>query len=587
MLRNLLIATACCAAVIAGGCTAAPARPPRRPAPQERGDRELRVSREGDRVRIVDGAGRALYDQRELGLSSARNNREAVVPAVEVVARPDGMDLVYTYTNDRSHERPLADMRVGALLMPDSLIMQDANMRGGEDVRISHDERPTIAYTYPSNIYSPVYVLRDDELAVGVSVMYPLMEYRHDVQFRLASAKPGLVRGEARGWVLDLRMSTQEGDTTGKGWVSYPAAIAPGESRVYTVAVRFTERPTEWVRTLLPYREYFRARYGGVQYDRRDGPILGYPTGSAQHITPRNPYGFRSEKLRPDVHGFGPIVEHMLSPKGWPEVMVVKPTGQYFKNQGWNYPFLFASPLESTTQFRTAFDRRTGLASLPSRGKELALWWGRALQVATEWDPETCETLDPGNPDHRARARRELEAAARLGATTIGLDAFSHTILPVWESYAWLSDLRREFPQFHFIVEPMACDVLHTLAPTWLRGWDEDRDHLRSPEDVYRFSGPHRLADFLLPGHECILAMRYQALRTQFGIPETQERVDADAARFASWGFRPEIFTTLDLSRNVRAARSWLSTVPADLQIPEREWREGAERPRAEASAGW
>ncbi|HZW10465.1 MAG TPA: hypothetical protein VFF69_11230 [Phycisphaerales bacterium] len=535
----------------------------------------VRVTTDGGRVVVTDIAtGRILYDQRTLKMYNNRNTGEMIVPTIEVVPQPMGMDLVYTYTNSGAATRPLSDMRLGALVMPDELIMQDANMLGGQDAEISHDNKPTIAYTYPSNIYSPVYVLRDAEFAVGVSVLYPLMEYQHDVQLRLGSAPTNGPADQPRGWMLDLRVSTLDGDTSGKkGWVSFPAEVAPGQSKSYTVAVRFSKRPAEWVRTLTPYRDYFRDLYGGVQYDRRDGAIQGYSTGAEMHISANNPFGFRSEKLRPDLHGFGPMVNHLLSAEGWPEVMVVKPTGQYLNNRDWNYPFLFVSQLDSTPQFQTAFDPGVGLASIPRRGRELSLWWGRALQVAAQWDPVACDPLDINNADHRARGRAELEAAARLGATSIGLDCFSHNTVPVWDSYRWLRDMEKDFPQFRFIVEPMASDVLHTLAPTWLRGWEERESELERPEDVYRFTGPHMLADFLLPGHECVLAMRYQALLDEFGIPESQERIDNDAARFASWGFRPEIFTSFNLSEPVSAVESWRFSIPADLQIPESEWR--------------
>ncbi|HZW10466.1 MAG TPA: hypothetical protein VFF69_11235 [Phycisphaerales bacterium] len=527
----------------------------------------------GDRIVVTDrDSGRVLYDQRTLRLYDSRKSDELVVPTVSVVPHPTGMDLVYTYTNDRGYTRPLADMRIGVFALEDELIMQNADMRGGDDLAISHDNRPTIAYTYPSNIYSPVYVLREQNLAMGLSVHYPMMEYQHDVQIRLASAPEDGPPDQPQGWMFTLRVSTLDGDTQGKkGWICYPAAVGPRQTQSYTVAIRFTNRSREWVRTLVPYREYFRGMYGGVHYVRREHAILGYTTGDAADLREDNQFGFRSEQVRPDIHGFGPMVQHMLRPQGWREIMLVKATGQFYTNRNWNYPFLFASELDRSPEFQTAFDPVIGLASLPMHGRELSLLWGRALEVAEEWDPVNCETFDLFSQDHRNRAFAELDAADRLGATTIGLDCYSHHTAPVWETYVWLKEMQRRYP-FQFVIEPMASDVLHTLAPTQLRGWEERESKLNIPSDIYHFTGPHLLADFLLPGHECVLAMRYTALEEVFGIEVTQALIDFDVLRFASWGFRPEMFTEFDLTREVRAAKTWLSTVPEDLQIPEKEW---------------
>jgi hypothetical protein len=75
------------------------------------------------------------------------------------------------------------------------------------------------------------------------------------------------------------------------------------------------------------------------------------------------------------------------------------------------------------------------------------------------------------------------------------------------------------------------------------------------------------MADFLLPGHETWGTMRYGGYRL-FNVEVTPEIIAADAQRFASWGFRPLVFTDLDLTRPVQAAESWRTTVPPDLALP-------------------
>ncbi|MBK7403440.1 MAG: hypothetical protein IPJ41_02100 [Phycisphaerales bacterium] len=512
---------------------------------------------------------RVLLDQRNLKAYNNRNKPELVVPTMEVVAQSSGVDLVYTYTNDQGYARPLADMRVGTLVMPDNLVFEDTKMLGGQDMEISPDHRPSMAYTYPDNTYSPVYVLRDGQQAVGVSLLYPLFEYKHDVQFRLQQAPPPS-GDEVRGWYLDIRVSNLPGDSDGRGFITYPASLAAGESRSYTVTVRWDRKPEEWVRTLLPYREYFRSHFGGVQYERRTDAIVAYSTSESSFLSQGNPYGFRAERIRPDMHGFGPMVDQMLAPKGWPELLVIKPSGQYFNARGWNYPFKMLTELETSPELQTAFDPEVGLASIPERGRHLSLWWGRALQVAEQWEPTQCHPLDPGSESDRQLAFAELDLARQAGATGIGLDTFAHDVVPVWESYAWLQEMVRRYPEMHFFTEPVASDVLHSVAPTWLRGWTES-DKNDSPDDIYRVKGPHMLADFLLPGHEILLPMRYQAFG-EFNILPSASRVNNDAQRFASWGFRPTIYSAFDLRAPVMASESWLTSIPSDLQIPRSEW---------------
>lgn len=528
------------------------------------------VNTDDDRIRITDlDTGRVLYDQRNLRTYTHRNISEMVIPTLDVVPQPAGMDLVYTYTNNLSETRPLADMRIGTLVMPDSLTFQDTKDLGGQDRFITPDDRPSIAYTYPDNTYSPVWVFRDDEQAVGVSVLYPLFQYKHDIQFRLREA-PAPDEG-MRGWYIDLRLSSMPGDTTGKGWIDYSASLAPGESRTYTVTVRFDRTPEEWVRTLLPYRDFFREHFGGVQYQRRTHAIMGYSTSQETLLSSNNPYGFRAEHLRPDRHGWEPMVNQILDAGDWPEILLIKPSGEYLVNRGWNYPFKMLTQLETTPELRTAFNPDIGLASIPRQGRELTLWWGRALQVAEEWDPAYCHSFNPTSESDRRLAFDELDLARQLGATGIGLDAFSHDIVPVWESYAWLRDMSIAYPEMSFYVEPIACDAVHTLAPTWVRGWDESRD-VEEPEGVYRITGPHMLADFLLPGHETLLAMRYQALN-KFGVSPTQTRIDNDMRRFAAWGYRPAIYTSkFEFLIPVNAREQWLWSIPDNLQIPRSDW---------------
>src|SRR2546427_560161 len=43
------------------------------------------------------------------------------------------------------------------------------------------------AWIYPNDLYSPVAVVRNQSLAFGVSIQYPVLEYKHDVRVCLDS----------------------------------------------------------------------------------------------------------------------------------------------------------------------------------------------------------------------------------------------------------------------------------------------------------------------------------------------------------------------------------------------------------------
>lgn len=148
--------------------------------------------------------------------------------------------------------------------------------------------------------------------------------------------------------------------------------------------------------------------------------------------------------------------------------MVWLPSGVYRNHRENNFPSQFVStwlnwPATSTNRF----DQTNGLASISRSGKDFGLWWGNSTKVAMDWDPASLVDFDPDNADHVERALHELDIAAKAGATTIGLDTFSHVHTPIWKGYGWLAAMRLRYPHMRFVTEPSMCDVMHTLAPTF------------------------------------------------------------------------------------------------------------------------
>ncbi|MFG0242784.1 MAG: hypothetical protein ACF8R9_08375 [Phycisphaerales bacterium JB054] len=509
---------------------------------------------DGDMLRLVsDSSGEVLIEQRARDFAKARVDG-ALSPEVDVEITSQGYSIHYSFTNDTSSAKPLPDLRVGPILLDERVTYQDVR-HSCEDVQTEADSHRTPGHNYPINMYAPVWIVRDTEHAAGVSLEYPIMDYKHDVRFYL-KYHPG-----SGGWLVDIRLSTETEA------LQYSASVPAGQTWEYTVNVRFDERSDEWVRTLLPYRDYFRENYGGLQYTREVTPVNAIGLSLGEAISNENPYGFSREDLRPDVHGYGPFVEFALDRKGWPEEMIVTPTGVLRRNVHLNYPFRFTSQWLANDNFETALDPQIGFPRIVNEGRKLGFWWGRSAQVSYAWDDGVGEELDPSYSRHRNEAFKELDLAIQAGATTIGLDTFGYRAIPTWEASPWLDTMRQRYPGVKFVLEPMPADIMHRQAAGWLRGFN-DGDPVDSLEELNFIKGPHILADFLLPGHETWAAWRYKGHRKYLDITPTQEMVDDDVERFAQWGYRPMFYTDFDLTVPGRAAESWNYTIPDDIRLP-------------------
>lgn len=530
---------------------------------------------ESGKIAVRDGATAApIVMQRNLPLWEDNSGGISLAPTTEFVPQPGGYDMIYTYTNSSSVPKKQGQFRVGVFtLAPKITVMEGGWKDGAERVQDAEGYKIFARY-YPLNMYSPVWVMRDERYAVGVSVQYPVLEYQHDLRFTMRKSAGMAANGEGGpGWWLEVRLSKPASEAAGEG-ILYEAMIPPGETRRYVVNVRVTDRPDEWVRTLVPYRTFFRTTYGGVRYDRKPLPVNAITLAVDESASPENPFGWNMAAQRsPEVYGWSKWVDDIGERTGWSGYMLWKPTGVFLKNTDLNFPFQFTSRWMDSEKLRSALDSKTGFPAIIRRThKELGFWWGRSCQVMLNWDDGHYEPLDPDNPDHVEACRKEIGLAARAGATMVGLDTFSHKFTPVWKLYPWLQRLQFMFPQMRFVIEPITCDVMHTLAPTFLRGY-ADKETVETQEDLYQIKGPHILADFLLPGHEIWAGFRYLGLRTYFGIEPTVERIESDMRRYAGYGQVPVFFVDTPLNTDIQASESWLTSIPEDLQIPREQWK--------------
>ncbi len=505
----------------------------------------------GNMVEVTDtanGYGVIRPNQQPLwSPDTSRPNSSAAQPSIAVVPKDGGFDVVYTFENRTSSPAPLGRLALGGIRMGNKVKLRDFRY-DGKPGEIDNGGRPYFlgGYVYPHDVYSPVVVCSNDQYQVGVSLQYPVMDYKHEVFIRLETPGGHFMRDGANWQVL---MDLNPLQTVGARY-SQAGDLRPGERRTYTMSVRITGSAQDWVQTLQPYKEYFASKYGGVRYQRDLRPVSAVPLAQAHQLSPSNPYGFDIAALRPDLRGFGPWADELLrvNQRGWSRIMLWAPTGLYRQNLDNNYPFQFTSFWMQGAQHNHRMgDAPTQLRRVANTpGITFGLWWGRAAQVMTSWDTPDAVLLNPDNPAHVAAAQRELDLALQAGVKEIGLDTL--TLMYAWDAYRWLGMLRERAPGVKFVVEPACPDFLHTLGARFVQG--------NRPQNERQFTleESQRIADFLLPGHETWAFVRSDYLRgiRGPGTMPTPADVEQEALRFASMGYTPCVTTTGPITEALR-----------------------------------
>jgi hypothetical protein len=490
------------------------------------------------------------------------NTHSAVQPTIQLNPQPTGFDLVYTFTNDSPAPKTMGRLRVGSMLLGSQMTWQDFTYLG-EDRPSTSDNWTIITRNYPASWYSPVAVFRNADYAVGVSLLYPMMEYKHDV--RVCVSNNGVPGRGHEGWEAIFQLQNF-GDEGRYDRLGYQHDLAPGETRTYVLAVRVTKNSDDWLRTLLPYRDFFLKFYGGVRYARNTEPVIGFTTGITSYVTQENPYGFGS--WRPDLHGWDTFTAGLRTLPGWKNVMIWKPTGHYRQHPAGNMPFQFTSRWLADPELATATDPTTGFPSIVSAGKNLGLWWGHSASVSRAWDDGVGEPLNPDNPDHVRLALAELDLAVQAGATMIGLDTFHPWSDAPWNLTRWVQVMQARYPQVRFVAEPISFDILHSLVPGFMQGFLSGGNP-RTLDDLYPLKQPHMLANFFLPGNEIWTSFTYGPHEYYLHITPTDQMVNDDIARYARLGFTPIMFPPITVNLQNRddqkAAEAWKQVVPPDL----------------------
>jgi hypothetical protein len=128
--------------------------------------------------------------------------------------------------------------------------------------------------------------------------------------------------------------------------------------------------------------------------------------------------------------------------------------------------------------------------------------------------------------------------------------------MPAWDGYHWLEELRERAPGVKFCTEPARCDVLHTLAATFVNA------HHGQTET------PKHLADFLLPGSEtwAFIDIGFLSRRPEGRLSDAEQR--QIMKRVADLGYVPLVSHSefIPKGQAYHAAKGWTEHIPADLR---------------------
>jgi hypothetical protein len=475
---------------------------------------------------------------------NASNGYNCVTPRTTVTKTVAGIQIQYTYENNTNTARELASITMPTLTMGDTIKLQDVRTVGG-DLPMNRGSVPWYG-TYPRTLYSPTAIIRNSTLAVGLSIEYPVLEYRHDVRLRVDPRDSG-------NWNVTFGLENA-GIQDSDSHLFNPPVIQPGETRSYRVNIAFAQ-PDHWIETIAPYRDYFQATYGMVAYVRDQRPVAGVSMAMQHLQSSGNPYGWVSEAGKPEIDGYGSAAQWVSRQfLRADRVMVWTPTGLNPRGS-MSYPYQFAS--HWNTHAAAAINGSEApqspanlLIAATGAGQSLGLWWGRSANVERSWGDTQSEALDPNRADHLLLAWNELDQAVAAGAQTIGLDAFAHCYSPVWNLTEFLKLARIKYPNLKFISEGRSSDILHVLTPTWTDGY-RYAPVADMPERIpmSRFV----VADYLVPGHETWAGMCFDRSTNPilWGPNASLDAQLAEVRDVASLGYVPVSWLPIDMRQIV------------------------------------
>ena len=449
------------------------------------------------------------------------NSEGALSIRYDIEEQEKGVDIVYTIQNNESTPQELPKLCIDGLVQNRDESLQGLDLKKQGDMQPLDPTREFwYDHQYPNAYYSPIIATKDSESAIASSLLYPYLEYQHEVRLKLRYHTGGERIGTFSHYYRDMTFDkfSEQGEVH--------ATVNSGESRTYTLTLRF-EEPQYWLYTLEPYKNYFEATYGEernpVPADLR--PVRMVAMAGNNCLDPdENPRGYYQGR-RIDVTGWGPFLDTLIPETqtlGYERIMIWQASGLY--NRIWlNYP-----PQLMSSWLPALLDSEHELERVGNAGISLGFWWGRATQIPVglddeNWHPLSLEDAEYDNPDHIAFLTNELQLGVQRGTQEMGLDAFVY--MPDYDRYQWIDDMYQIAPDMKFIHEVHGPDFMHSKMANFY--W---------PRSTGEIQGPHVISWYLNGDQERWAYMR------------TNEGANFDfGQQLIRWGFTP-LFSNIDLT---------------------------------------
>ncbi|MCA9310309.1 MAG: hypothetical protein KDA21_03835 [Phycisphaerales bacterium] len=480
---------------------------------------------------------------------------DVLEPDIDFTPVINGFDVDYNYDNQTGQVRSLGEFVIDGIRFGEDVTFEDLRITDLDDppLAVGPGFGPQDDFSfgeaiagsefktgYPVNWFVPCFVIHDSNYTIGISLLYPVLDYQHRVRFSVVSDHDRDAFG--RSWTVRIRLNPSNGTNNGGAQYTPQGELDPGEQATYRVCVRILRNDPAWTSALMPYREWFQANYGTVDYwhARDPRPVRGEFITRKYAIDtcsgdlgywddPEDTSPYYATVMNPRTPGNGwrawtDNFKDVTSALGYERIMVWRMCGEFTKyfpcpdHQIYNIPFIFASnmPLIGVDQPMPG-DSYLMMNEVAAAGVEFGMYWGRAgqpmapLATLDDWNLEytmgppasgmvfTNDPIDITDPGDQALALNEFHTALEAGAQWIGLDATSQ--FAPWDLCTWMNTLASDavtegYGQVRLTHEPFRNDFLITSFPAMQVG-DRLSEIPGGPRPSFI-----TMCDFIAPGHE-------------------------------------------------------------------------------------
>lgn len=486
--------------------------------------------------------------------------------SVSVTSVATGYDITVVYTNDGPSSQTQGDIRqrLGSLSF-DGLYMgrifaevDNTNASVAFERKTLLGEYDGTPSTYPFQKFSPTHNLFNETHAVGICMQQNFVQ---DKRLTSVSTKAISDAGYASNVVFGWYGETQEDSLA---YVNKDC-LAYGESYTVKASVRFSRDPKNWVTTLLPYKSYFSQTFGAVTYMKDPRPVWPAITAVESNGQPLYYQNFYDPaNTNPSIYGWAwwaNNVKNNYKNLGYERQFMFSPSGLYWNSSSWNYPFSTLAPLFDTTNsypqssagphadscftqngeacFTGSFTivpslLKSSLFLLRDAIQEIPVfgfYQGHASIVSPKWNPayaDLNEIADMSNSTTLQYAKSELDLMSYyIKSNILGLDSYFDGFEDLSQSQAYLALIKSLHPHLKLMVNPSPNDVTALGAMSFLSSYD-----FSGP-----ISGPHILADYIVPGSEQVAWVYVTNIVNTLGNSISSPMIKNQMASLASWGY--------------------------------------------------